>query len=35
MDLPLKVVEFSAVSNNFDRHGSDGRYLYGDVVPVK
>ena len=27
LDLLLKAAEFSAVSENFDQHGSGGRYL--------
>ena len=33
-DLPPKAAEFFAVSDNFDQHGSSGRYLHRDVVPV-
>ena len=34
-DLPLKVADFFAVSDNYNRHGISRRYLYGAVVPVR
>ena len=34
-DLPPKAAQFFVVSNDFDRHGSGGRYLYRSVVPVR
>ena len=30
--LPPKAAEFFSVSDNFDRHVSGGRYLYGAVI---
>ena len=35
MDLPPKAAEFFVVSNNLDRHGSGGSYLYGSNVLVQ
>ena len=33
-DLPPKAADFFAVSKDLYRQGSDGRYMYGYVVPV-
>ena len=34
-DLPPKAPEFSAVSDDFYQHRSNGRYLFGAIVPVQ